>query len=820
MKINANEQSIEASGLGQTSNFGIKNSAAAFQLLSSGLYTNKIRAVLREIGCNGVDAHVLNGEQATPIEVKLPNRLDNQFHIRDFGPGLSHTQIMHLYSTYFDSTKQASDDYIGGFGVGSKSPFAYTDSFTVVSRHNGVERVYAAFVNEEGMPTIATMNEETPTTEPSGLQVGFPVRPEDFQSFETEAREVYSGFKVRPTVLGVNLRLEDSAGKPVVDGVSLLPGANYHRREILLNMGGVRYPLSAFAEKLRNANNELTPEAQWLYEQHLEIDVPIGSVSVAASREALQYDKKTLANIPGIIHNAAERCLAELKKSLDAIDASLPAIERATELATVLRDKGQLAWTRLPGKAMKNLFPAPTDFMVCQMALLGRYTVDTTAYPALHVWRMQGSVHERIHQHGIKGSKLDNFEGRKKVLTALRRSWNQAAAADHARETIFSHTTHSIVAPRAGGPVPTVKQSMPEFQLGSKMTVLETSKPIVLESLLENHQAQPGTDYSNRHSKKYVVSPVLQFKDGKYLASSAADIKEFETQKAAFYAQYSIVPETLAPLPVVATPIKVKAAPAIWTVPLHVRDYPSLKRTLRGIPSSEVGVAHTVASADPKAYVLYDRKSSQDGLTGTLTQTDLLIQSEKFRDYLQHSTFFNQYKIPTDIQLLDKKDLPAYKQLYPQAKPLSQYLSNLRSDPIFLAEVQTWTQNRPKLVNMDHQAQTWLGYAEKMPDLSPQSLLGQLADKWKQYSTLDSDQYNNDIKTRTFYSLLLATKYPENTLINTNDDVKQLDKVYPYMHYFNYNTPVTMRHDYITDVNNKWGWLPAAPVDDSTPQMP
>lgn len=806
MKITANEQAIEASGLGQTSNFGIKNSAAAFQLLSSGLYTNKIRAVLREIGCNGVDAHVLNGQQNKPIDVKLPNRLDNQFYIRDYGPGLSHDQIMRLYSTYFDSTKQASDDYIGGFGVGSKSPFAYTDSFTVVSRHKGIERVYAAFVNDEGMPTIATMNEETATTEPSGLQVGFPVRPEDFHSFESEAREVYSGFKVHPNVLGVNLRLTDYASKAIVEGVSALSSDGGHRRELQLNMGGVRYPLNSFAEKLRNANNELTPEAQWLYNQGVEVDVPIGSVSVAASREALQYDKKTIANIPDIIHKAALRCLSELKDSLDAIDTTKPAVERATALHLAMEGKGKLAWTRLPAQAMQNLFPIPADYLACQMALYGKYSVDTTAYPALHVWRMTYSLHERIHEHGVKGSKIDTFEGRKKVLTALRRNWNQAAAADHAREAIFTHTTHSIVAPRAGGVVPVVTNTMPEFKLGDKMALFESKNPIVLESLLENHQAQPSTDHYGRYNKKYVVSPLPRYKDGKAQPLSAAEMQEFETQKAAFCKQYSIVPETLGSLSVVQAPPKVKAAPAVWTVPLRVSDYPSLKRTLRGIPSSEVGESHNKASTDPKAYVLYDRKASQESLT-TMARTDLVIQSEKYNDYLQHSTLLRQYKVPVDVQLLDKKDLVAFKTLYPNAKPFEHYLNDLRQDPLFLAEVQNWSKNRPKIVHMDHHAQVWLEHAKKTPKLSPDSLLGQLAVQWEKHATPDSDTYGEDSRKRVFYSLLLKTTYSENALINTHDDVKQLNDVYTYMRYFNYNTPEQVKYDYITEVNNKWGWL-------------
>ena len=121
MRIDSNTAAVESSGLGEQGAFSIKTTAAAFQLLSSGLYTNKIRAVVRELSCNAIDAHVMPGGSGkeTPIEVKLPNTLDSQFYVKDSGPGLPHDKIMSLYTTYFDSSKQQSDDFIGGFGVGS-----------------------------------------------------------------------------------------------------------------------------------------------------------------------------------------------------------------------------------------------------------------------------------------------------------------------------------------------------------------------------------------------------------------------------------------------------------------------------------------------------------------------------------------------------------------------------------------------------------------------------------------------------------------------------------------------------------------------------
>jgi hypothetical protein len=53
---------VEKSGNFRSTDFKIKNSAKMFKILSSGLYKNKIRAILREFSTNAWDSHVINGQ--------------------------------------------------------------------------------------------------------------------------------------------------------------------------------------------------------------------------------------------------------------------------------------------------------------------------------------------------------------------------------------------------------------------------------------------------------------------------------------------------------------------------------------------------------------------------------------------------------------------------------------------------------------------------------------------------------------------------------------------------------------------------------------
>ena len=49
---------VTRSNVGVEKEFNIKRTSKAFQILSSGLYSNKILAIVRELSCNAWDAHV------------------------------------------------------------------------------------------------------------------------------------------------------------------------------------------------------------------------------------------------------------------------------------------------------------------------------------------------------------------------------------------------------------------------------------------------------------------------------------------------------------------------------------------------------------------------------------------------------------------------------------------------------------------------------------------------------------------------------------------------------------------------------------------
>lgn len=287
------------SNVGQIGEFRIRNSAKAFSILSSGLYANKIRAIIRELSCNAVDSHTAAGKQDTPFDVHLPTQLEPWFSIRDYGTGLNHDQVTNIYTTYFESTKTESNEFIGALGLGSKSPFSYTDNFTVTAVKDGRKGIYTAFINEAGVPSIAQMMQED-TDQPSGVEVKFSVNDRyDFDKFRQEARQVYTYFKLRPVVNG-DFKFTDVE----YDTKDIIPGVHSYKdsRRCVAIMGNIAYPV-----EVPQAEQSLGDLRQ-LLGCGLEMHFAIGELDFQASREGLSYIPTTIESI---------------RKKLEALNAQL-----------------------------------------------------------------------------------------------------------------------------------------------------------------------------------------------------------------------------------------------------------------------------------------------------------------------------------------------------------------------------------------------------------------------------------------------------------------------------------------------------------------
>lgn len=286
MLVEAQHEEMEMIGGGETVAYTIQADAKMFDMLSSKVYSNKILAPLRELSCNAWDAHLAVGKK-DPIEVHLPTYLDPWLAITDHGPGLSHEDVMHMYTTYGKSLKNQDNRFIGGFGIGSKSPFAYTDSFTVTSRFNGVKSIYTMYRDSERMPQV-TLVDQAATDEGNGLTVQLPVLSGDIYKFEREASEFFRYWEVLP-VFNMSLTIEqvwEHYNKvDTAYGQAWVAPRKYAAKSHII-MGGVAYAWigTHIKSDLLKTFNNLT----------VDLRVPIGAVDVAIDREKLEYTAKTI----------------------------------------------------------------------------------------------------------------------------------------------------------------------------------------------------------------------------------------------------------------------------------------------------------------------------------------------------------------------------------------------------------------------------------------------------------------------------------------------------------------------------------------------
>lgn len=151
------------------------------------LYDNPIEASVREVVSNAVDATSSLGNLGR-IEIFKPSRLNPVFIVKDNGCGITKETLLEIYSKYGSSTKRSDLNQIGSYGLGAKSPLAYTTHFTVDSAKDGLSTVLVVSKGEHTnyLETIS----QTPTDRENGTTVSIPVYVDDLEEF-SKAVDVY-----------------------------------------------------------------------------------------------------------------------------------------------------------------------------------------------------------------------------------------------------------------------------------------------------------------------------------------------------------------------------------------------------------------------------------------------------------------------------------------------------------------------------------------------------------------------------------------------------------------------------------------------------
>lgn len=266
----------------QTESFKIANNAHMMEILSKKLYTNPELAVCRELVCNAIDAHkAVNSTKK--VEVTMPSVYnDFRFIVKDYGTGLSEEDVLNLYTTYGQSTKQGSNDFIGGLGIGSKSPFALTEEFSVVSRYKGTATTYHCY-KQKGLP-VCTKLSAAKTDEHDGMTITVPFNIDSCASFCARAIHAFKAMSKELVEVSYDtpvLYFEDLFKYVDIQfkhkNLVVYKGKDYST-EFNIRMGQVMY----------KAPMEWVTGYTYNYGPSVFLELPVGSVPIAASRESIE----------------------------------------------------------------------------------------------------------------------------------------------------------------------------------------------------------------------------------------------------------------------------------------------------------------------------------------------------------------------------------------------------------------------------------------------------------------------------------------------------------------------------------------------------
>jgi hypothetical protein len=322
--------------------------------LLTNLYSNAPKAVLREYSTNAYDSHVEAGVNR-PIEVTLPNYLQPNLHIKDYGVGLSKDEIINIYSRYGASTKRETNDQVGAFGIGSKAAFTIGQQF-IVTGVKDREKTTALFaLGQDGVGTVNIL-EQKKTDEPNGVLVSIGINNPSLM--KQEANEFFKTWE--PGTVLVNGQEPDSIlGKSfqVTPDTYILEGIS----GLWVSMGVIAYPVSS--KILANLNDKASSKyyseimtqllRDYGYDRvGLYFKVPIGDIDITPSRESIRDTNKTIDSISNkfaeFLTNIEKTLADELSVQPTLVDAAKYLANHNNRFGRLSIDVSRLEWNGQP----------------------------------------------------------------------------------------------------------------------------------------------------------------------------------------------------------------------------------------------------------------------------------------------------------------------------------------------------------------------------------------------------------------------------------------------------------------------------------------
>lgn len=276
------------------------------------VYTDKVLAVVRELGTNLLDEHCLhNIDKNGEIGIRVDDG-QHEFFARDFAKGLNEDAVRNIFGAYGNSQKRNTNIASGMLGIGAKSPFSYTESYYVVSYFNGEKTTYTLTLggDDKGSSNGFIYKTHVEPTNETGLEVIVPIKNKDITKFSDEIKKFvsFSPHKIKAKIIDLEYEPYPVVMTETHEGIdfTLFEGHSGHFSNFAhLQMGGINY-------ELINLPNGFQVKAN----HTLVINVPIGSMTVALSRESFHQtpsNQNFKSKITRFLEELTQRDFADLK---------------------------------------------------------------------------------------------------------------------------------------------------------------------------------------------------------------------------------------------------------------------------------------------------------------------------------------------------------------------------------------------------------------------------------------------------------------------------------------------------------------------------
>lgn len=336
MQLKQTENTEIVIGGGKERMFSIDDSNdVIFSILRDKMYSNKIGAVCREVASNSRDANREAGLATMNSEIEFTDSDamyglgDTCIVFRDFGIGITPDRMENVFMKYAASTKRSSNSQTGGFGLGAKTPFAYTDSFIIktVCDVDGkrMEYVYNAIIDKTGKGKMIDLS-EAETTANTGTEIIIPVLTnEDRYNFE---KECYYATMFWGTVNYINFNSEVEELNVVVQGegfrvVKNLNSTSFNSNYIGL-LDGIPYPIYPTVHQ-RGLDSNF----------RILMDIDFSKVTINANRESIQNDKETIDYVDAQV----KKVNSQLEKIVEEYLADNTDLKEAVKKHLILNKK-------------------------------------------------------------------------------------------------------------------------------------------------------------------------------------------------------------------------------------------------------------------------------------------------------------------------------------------------------------------------------------------------------------------------------------------------------------------------------------------------